>query len=1437
MALTKKILLELGLDDKKAEAVLKKFREEAKKPVKMELDIDVVSLDNAMVALNKFFTQLQKGLGKEKGFEVLSQSLIKVSENIEKVINTSKEMTAINVNPIGLDQTTEQIKEVAEALKKMTEVKPDTDFFVVVKESLERIKSLVDSICIGMNFDNIHPSPYFMTQIDELTEKLGKLETAENSLDGIKKKFEQYQKTYKTTDKDTKKEVTKTVMARPNTDAAKAAREYASSGFLLDYENSNSITGTKQTLAYMKDYIRMGGQLEEVSVTAKKSLADVFSAMRADATLGGNTEIKQMIDDVVTLQQASIDLAEARKNLQVAQARENRDITATFDTKSVESFATAIKSAVSELKNLDIKIPEGTQITGFSEEQLNGLINKLDTISDKLVEIHTLMQNAFDISKLQAEINEGINKTPIKVNVKPELTDPAGFVSEVEKQLAGHKVKLGIDLTEAQKESSEATEKVSLSDLSGTIGEIQQKASAAADAVERITKKTSNGEDASYDDFKRLSEVLDHLKTSLDNINVEKLNSLSDIFTKLSGKNKLDERIESICNSIVILKETLDNPSGASGFIQELNTLASQGESLKDLAAVLKASKKQIEKAKVATGDGGSDGKTAGNSDKKVVQPARSISPENLVYHAGYLGNIKNSAKSLPLGTISPGSGMLDLTGLYTTDNLDDFIGNEWHGKPISTIDISSYKMFQANTNEIAEAAINFFSHLNETIYGYSKAWGKVHDLPEGEKISYDVLSIEDLYKEFQSVFNEVSLDYEQFKSFIEKSSEIVKGYEFEYKDYRVPDRDTGAYKQGLEQMLNAPEEIVTSDSFQTQLMKMLGYQGFDARGSSYGGTYTGGTVIFDVVPETIIKTDEKWTDVINKSGLVDVDERDEEIAKKQTEFAKMSALSYRDLDSLLQDQEKYGELWEEIEGSTKKKSKKRKKSYDPVIIDVLERKLGKEVDDGAFNKFGEIVSGTINVTGDGSGTIKFIRKIGEETKDVTLKLHDTEAALKKLEAGVDLTGKDFYVDQKVRKTKTKNTTDNTDSLPKLKDGDKQAFTSGINALKNATSESSNAISQFNALIQREAQILNNVASQTDEAAQAQRKYAESVKQSSADEIKRLYSDYNTQANRYESNSAGKIEAYNTKVAEMKDNLVRLNAIIGAEDFDIFAPGTLEEIISITTQIRTLNDELKQTKKYTSVSDSKITGLQKQMATWESKNSKALSDANVRKQFDDLYKGLKSGIPESEFNRIQAGFNKIVSSASKAGKTGKTFFEGWKSRMTSLAQYLTTFASFYDVINVLRQGIQVIRDLDTAFVEMQKVSNDSLSSLKEFAQESFALGDSVGTTGQQMQKSAADWMRLGESLNQAKESAKTSNILLNVSEFDNIDSATESLVSMSQAYKDLDKIDIVDKLNNIGNNYSISTDGLATALQKSASALTTAGNDMDEAIALVTAGM
>ena len=179
---------------------------------------------------------------------------------------------------------------------------------------------------------------------------------------------------------------------------------------------------------------------------------------------------------------------------------------------------------------------------------------------------------------------------------------------------------------------------------------------------------------------------------------------------------------------------------------------------------------------------------------------------------------------------------------------------------------------------------------------------------------------------------------------------------------------------------------------------------------------------------------------------------------------------------------------------------------------------------------------------------------------------------------------------------------------------------------------------------------------------------------------------------------------------------------------------------------------------------------------------------------------------------------------------------GLGSKFRELVNYFVASTSIYEVFNVFKQGVSIVKDLDDAFTEMRKVSEETVSSLRAFQDESFGIANSVGTTAQQIQESTASWMRLGETLEQAKESAKDATILLNVSEFSNIDEATESLVAMSQAYKDLGKMDIIDKLNNIGNNFSISTSDLAASLQKSAGALKTTGNTIDEAIALTVAG-
>lgn len=253
-------------------------------------------------------------------------------------------------------------------------------------------------------------------------------------------------------------------------------------------------------------------------------------------------------------------------------------------------------------------------------------------------------------------------------------------------------------------------------------------------------------------------------------------------------------------------------------------------------------------------------------------------------------------------------------------------------------------------------------------------------------------------------------------------------------------------------------------------------------------------------------------------------------------------------------------------------------------------------------------------------------------------------------------------------------------------------------------------------------------------------------------------------------------------------------------------------------------------KGYTQLGAEKTMDKISQMLKENSKMSRK-AKADIKAWYDQI----KSGNPSASLDVILGKVEAIVRVEKDAGRGGKSMWDAIKEKaFYSAASAFGTYFGVNDVFRYVGEGIQVIREFDTALTEMRKVSDETVQSLKNYQATTFDTADAVGTTAKQIQESTADYMRLGESLDEASESAKTANILLNVSEFDNIEDATKSLVSMGQAYKDLDKMTIVDKLNEVGNNYAISTDELATALQKSAATLSLMGNTIDEAASLVT---
>ena len=188
---------------------------------------------------------------------------------------------------------------------------------------------------------------------------------------------------------------------------------------------------------------------------------------------------------------------------------------------------------------------------------------------------------------------------------------------------------------------------------------------------------------------------------------------------------------------------------------------------------------------------------------------------------------------------------------------------------------------------------------------------------------------------------------------------------------------------------------------------------------------------------------------------------------------------------------------------------------------------------------------------------------------------------------------------------------------------------------------------------------------------------------------------------------------------------------------------------------------------------------------------------------------------------LQSGFDK--------------FFGGWKNKVNQLAQFLTSFYALRQAWRVLKEGISIIREFDTALAEMRKVSTESVSSIKNFQKQSFDLADKVGSTALQIQNSTADFLRVGESFKDAQQSAVNANKLLTISEFDNIDDATSALVSLKSAYTDLSEDELINRVNAVGDNFAISTDEVATGLQKAGATLSLLGNSIDESAALITA--
>lgn len=261
-----------------------------------------------------------------------------------------------------------------------------------------------------------------------------------------------------------------------------------------------------------------------------------------------------------------------------------------------------------------------------------------------------------------------------------------------------------------------------------------------------------------------------------------------------------------------------------------------------------------------------------------------------------------------------------------------------------------------------------------------------------------------------------------------------------------------------------------------------------------------------------------------------------------------------------------------------------------------------------------------------------------------------------------------------------------------------------------------------------------------------------------------------------------------------------------------------------------------------------LTQMQKAEQDWTAAQSGRSSEHynNIRQgtMYLQEYLGqLERGeISVDEFQRRLAGLRTSFAESSNAiksaGENTKTLSERVGGLAAKFTSWLTVSQIVMKLYSSLKKMVSAVIDIDTAMTELKKVTDETSTVYAKYLDDASVRAKKLGATIADTVTASADFARLGYTLDEAAQLADAALVYKNVGDgIEDVSQASESIISTMKAFgiEAENAISIVDKFNEVGNNFAISSEGVGEALRRSASALAAGNNTLDESIALITA--
>ena len=257
---------------------------------------------------------------------------------------------------------------------------------------------------------------------------------------------------------------------------------------------------------------------------------------------------------------------------------------------------------------------------------------------------------------------------------------------------------------------------------------------------------------------------------------------------------------------------------------------------------------------------------------------------------------------------------------------------------------------------------------------------------------------------------------------------------------------------------------------------------------------------------------------------------------------------------------------------------------------------------------------------------------------------------------------------------------------------------------------------------------------------------------------------------------------------------------------------------------------------------SSITRLQERIANIK-KNKIDVIDANEINEIKqaenevNMLSQLQSG-DVIDGKKITSSINQATSSVrtlESEFRNVNTTASGLATTMKSIFSYALGGSGIYLALNSIREAINTTISLDDSLRDLRRVTELTNSEYQNFMKVANQTAIELGTTTSGAIDATTRFSQLGYSFDEASDSlSKYALILSNVADMSAKDSSS-AIVSVLKGFQmeTSEVASIVDTINEAGNKFAIDSGGLANALQVGAANLSIAGNDLQQASALI----